>query len=145
MNADQSKTIYYPRESVEAKYKAGELDLTIRHLYEFLERNVDAVIHLAIEHKHKGVPQCFLDAAKELIQHKGGLNLPFEMAQVIKEMHKEIWYRGEEGIYDTRTIEEDWQLHYGPKWRQARIIEAHFLVEELQKEVLTILGQENLG
>ena len=70
-----------------------------------------------------------------LIQHRGSIHLPSEMADQIKEINNEIWYRGEHGDYNRSKIQEEWAMRYASMWRNFRIKEILFVCDQKAPEI----------
>jgi hypothetical protein len=125
------QTIYYPREAVEEKYRKGDLRQTENHLLNFVERHREDILEVAYDESTSPNDDMLLDAVRLFVLSKGTIHPPAEMADLIREINREVWYRGEEqGVQDPRKVAEEWQEKYAVKWREARLFEV-FVVMEL--------------
>lgn len=122
---------------IEGLYKAGQLNSICSHLLEFVSRHRDEIKTIAA--KNHRVDNTVLDATKQLIQHRGSIHLPSEMADQIKEINNEIWYRGEHGDYNRSKIQEEWAMRYASMWRNFRIKEILFVCDQKAPEIEGIL------
>ncbi len=122
---------------IEGLYKSGQLNSICLHLLEFVSRHRDEI--RAIANKNR-IHNANIEATKQLIQHRGSIHLPSEMADQIKEINNEIWYRGEHGDYDRAKIQEEWAMRYASMWRNFRIKEILFVVEQKASDIDAIVN-----
>jgi hypothetical protein len=129
--------IYYPLEDVEKKYQEGALKQTEVYLLDFVERHLEEIIDLANENG-EAKDEDILDAVKGEILARGSLQPAAELAEIIKEINKEIWYRGEATNHsqDPKDIAELWQAEYAVKWHEARLFETFVVLEHCTSSVL---------
>ena len=106
------------------------------HLIEFVTRHREEIKAMADKNQ---IYNANIEATKQLIQHRGSIHLPSEMADQIKEINNEIWYRGEHGDYNRSKIQEEWAMRYASMWRNFRIKEILFVVEQKAPEIEVIL------
>ena len=66
-------------------------------------------------------------AVQKLVTQRGSVHLPSELSDQVKEMHNEIWYRGQKGDYDRSRIQAEWTALYAEEWRQWRITQYKFV------------------
>lgn len=130
------QSIYYPREAVEEKYRKGELRLTESRLIGFVERHREEIMEIAYDESTQPGDSALLDAVRLFILSKGTIHPPSEMADLIREINREVWYRGEQGVQDSRKVAEEWQEKYAAKWREARLFEAFVVLEHCALAVL---------
>ncbi len=123
-------------ELIEERYHKGELHSITAHLVEFVTRHRDEIHEMV---KANGSDQHLLDAVKNMVQQRGSIHLPSEMADQIKEINNEIWYRGEKGDLDRSKIKEEWAMKYAAMWRQFRIKEILYVVDRKKDEILSVL------
>ena len=64
------------------------------------------------------------------------------MADQIKEINNEIWYRGEHGDYDRGKIQEEWAMRYASMWRNFRIKEILYVADQKASEINDILNSK---
>lgn len=142
------QTIYYPKDEVERKWRNGELAYVEDRLVDFIRRNGVVLLDIAKdalpEEKYNSdeMPSAedFLDAIRILILNKGSIHPPREMADMIQEINKEVWYQGEHGENNARKVEEFWEQKYAYKWREARMFETFVVLEHIApKAIATIV------
>lgn len=124
---------------IEGLYKSGQLNSICLHLLEFVTRHRQEIQSIA---RKTRADQNVIEATKQLIQHRGSIHLPSEMADQIKEINNEIWYRGEHGDYNRSKIQEEWAMRYASMWRNFRIKEIMYVVDQKAPEILAILKQD---
>lgn len=127
---DEEKSI------IEELYRSGQLNGIGVHLLEFVSRHKQEIQSIARKTRSDSD---LIEATKQLIQHRGSIHLPSEMADQIKEINNEIWYRGEHGDYNRSKIQEEWAMKYASMWRNFRIKEILFVVEQKASEIKAIL------
>lgn len=124
---------------IEGLYRSGQLNGICVHLLEFVARHRQEIKSMSRSHDSDGD---LLEAAKQLIQHRGSIHLPSEMADQIKEINNEIWYRGEHGDYNRSKIQEEWAMKYASMWRNFRIKEILYVADQKAGEITAILKQD---
>ncbi|NLB64228.1 MAG: hypothetical protein GX801_09020 [Fibrobacter sp.] len=134
------QTIYYPRETVEEKYAKGELSSIQKRLEEFIRRHSKSIYDVAKDEKDEPGAKELMDAIRILLLSKGTVHPPSEMADIIREINKEIWYQGEKGERDIQKIGELWEQKYAFQWREARMFETFVVLEKNEKRALELLG-----
>ncbi len=117
-------------------YNTHQLDGICQHLLEFVKRHRTEILAMAHKSKAKNI---LIDATKQLVQHRGSIHLPSEMADQIREINNEIWYRGEHADYDRSKIQEEWAMKYASMWRSFRIKEILYVADQKANEIETIL------
>ena len=134
---DQTPIIYYPLDAVEKKYNEGKLAQIEIHLLQYITKHYKEVLDESQSIGSSLDADGFYSGVESLIRKRGSVHLPSEMAEQIKEINKEIWYRAEEfeGDINQQTVSEDWTLRYSYMWREARKIELNFLVEKNQAKI----------
>jgi hypothetical protein len=128
--------IYYPLEEVEKKYHSGDLRLTETYLLDFVDRHLDEILNIASE---DGTPkdEDILDAVKGEILVRGSIQPAAELADMIKEINKEILYKGEAQHHQNpKYIAEQWQAKYAVKWQEARLFETFVVLEHCTSSIL---------
>ncbi len=128
---------------IEGLYKAGQLNNICSHLLEFVTRHKEEIRAIALRTSRAPAAAGdvgVVDATKQLIQHRGSIHLPSEMADQIKEINNEIWYRGEHGDYNRSKIQEEWAMRYASMWRNFRIKEILFVCDQKSDEIHGILN-----
>lgn len=133
------QTIYYPRDTVEFKYTSGELRVVESRLLSFVNRHRQDILEVALDESEKPSDEQLLDSTRLFILSMGTIHPPSEMAELIREINKEVWYRGEEGQMDRSRVAEDWKEKYAIQWREARLFEAFYVLERNASQVIAIL------
>jgi len=129
--------IYYPLEEAEKKYRDGTLKQTEDYLLSFVERHLEEIMDLANDCGNAN-DEDIIDAVKGEILARGSIQPAAELADIIKEINKEIWYRGESAnqSQNPKEIAEQWQAEYAAKWHEARLFEAFVVLEHCTNTVL---------
>ncbi|MDR1759537.1 MAG: hypothetical protein LBR60_03315 [Fibrobacter sp.] len=134
-------TFYYPRERVEEKFANGELQAMQKMLLDFVERHRENIWIVAQDENEPGVisDESLLDGLRSFLLYKGSLQPAFEMAELIKEIDKEAWYRNEIHPENPKEVADDWKEQYASQWREARMFETFFLIEVLSDKLVEML------
>lgn len=138
-------SIYYPREAVEAKYAKGELSKVELRLLGFAERHKNRVWTISKEDSANPSDGVLLDNLRAYLLIRGSLQPAAEMADLIQEINKEVWYRNEEqkGKENPEEVAINWEEQYEKKWRQARMFEAFVLIDKCKDKLIEILRSVN--
>lgn len=138
-------SIYYPREAVEAKYAKGELSKVELRLLGFAERHKNRVWTISKEDSANPSDGVLLDNLRAYLLVRGSLQPAAEMADLIQEINKEVWYRNEEqkGKENPEEVAINWEEQYEKKWRQARMFEAFVLIDKCKDKLIKILRSVN--
>lgn len=138
-------SIYYPREAVEAKYAKGELSKVELRLLGFAERHKNRVWTISKEDSANPSDDVLLDNLRAYLLVRGSLQPAAEMADLIQEINKEVWYRNEEqkGKENSEEVAINWEEQYEKKWRQARMFEAFVLIDKCKDKLIEILRSVN--
>lgn len=123
---------------LETLYDAGQLTSICDHVVDFVTRHRNEILKLT---QGPGDTH-LLDAIKILVRQRGSIHLPSEMADQIREINNEIWYRGEHGDFDKAKIKEEWAMKYAGAWRTWRVKEIVFVVDRMSDKILTILRKQ---
>lgn len=139
-------SIYYPREAVEAKYAKGELSKVEQRLLGFAERHKNRVWAISKEDSADPSDGVLLDNLRAYLLVRGSLQPAAEMADLIQEINKEVWYRNEEqkGKENPEEVAINWEEQYEKKWRQARMFEAFVLIDKCKDKLIEILRSVNV-
>ena len=133
------KSIYYPENSLEAKFEAGDLKDIEVQINDFVERHHVSILSIADTLIDNDVKHPYIEATQILVGKRGYIHLPSEMAALIQEINKEKWIRAEEGESDNAVIKDEWSRKYAATWREARKIEILYVIDKKQDEVRSIL------
>lgn len=143
------QTIYYPKDEVERKWRNGELahvesrllDFIVRHAQIIKDIAYDAVPEAAEAQGVKPTVEDYLDAIRILVLNKGTIHPPSDMADMIKEINKEIWYQGESGEINSKKIWSLWEQKYAYQWGEARLFEAFVVLEHVAPRAVSTLQE----
>ncbi len=137
MEPSEDQEIYYPEESLAEKFENGGMEKIYNHLVGYIERNLSAFKNKCVDSSN--FPENCMELIESEISRKGSVHLPSEMADQIKEINKEIWYRGEDGVGDRQEIKDEWTQRYSRKWRKARRIEILYVLKRRRNEILELI------
>ncbi len=133
------KSIYYPRETVEEKFAAGELQFQEKQLFDFTARHRDEIIVLAKEDEMNPSDETLLDNLRAYLLSLGTLNPAADLGDIMQEVSKEVWYKNEKQPIPANEVTEEWKALYSAKWHEARIFEAFILIEHHAQKLIDIL------
>jgi hypothetical protein len=120
---------------LEELFDAGELGNIKEHVLDFVDRHRHEIFKTA----QGAGDEHLLEATRILVRNRGSIHLPSEMADQIKEINNEIWYRGEKGDFDRAKIKEEWAMKYAGAWRTWRVREIVYVCDRLAEQILTSL------
>jgi len=132
--------IHYPLEEAEKKYQEGALKQIEGHLLDFVDRHLDEIMDIANDGTLCGATDVdIIDAIKGEILARGSIQPAAELADMIKEINKEIWYNGEkeQESQNPKDIAERWQAEYAVKWQEARLFEIFVALEHCEHKILS--------
>jgi hypothetical protein len=136
MGQTDQDSIYYPQESLDSKYNSGGFDKIKIYLFDWIKNHTQEINEKAINSSDR---ESRIESARLMIQKSGSVHLPSEMADQIKEINKEVWYRTEEGSTNKSRIKEDWTQEHSLRWRKARRIELLYLFDKEIKSIQDII------
>jgi len=85
-------------------------------------------------------PEEYLDAIRMLVLSTGTIHPPAELADMIREINREIWYQGERGEGNAQKVRDLWEQKYAFQWSEARLFETFVVLEHIApKAVQTLL------
>ena len=84
-------------------------------------------------------PAALLEATQRVIGERGSMNHAAVLKDQIKEVEKELWYRGGKGDHDHAGIKLKWTVGHAAAWRRGRIREYQFVAEHYATEVVALL------
>jgi hypothetical protein len=136
--------------ALELRWYKGEMLPYAEWLFAFVARNRAAILR---EGGAPGDPAALLAATKQLIRESGSLHLASELRDQMREIHNEVWYRGERGEHDRSRIQQEWTSQHAAAWRRWRIKEYLFVVDHCGNRIVAKLletddgdvGQTELG
>ncbi len=126
----------FEKQALAELWDTGKLKTISDHLLEFVDRHCDDIREMA---PGEPSPEVWVEAVKRLVRKRGSIHLPSDMADQIREINNEIWYRGEKGDYNSTKIKEEWALRYAHKWREWRVKEILYVIDRRQDEVAATL------
>lgn len=133
------ESIYYTREAVEDKFNKGSLKRMEKQLFDFATRHKDDIIALAKEDEAEPSDETLLDNLKANVLSRGTLNPAATLADVYKEVSKEVWYQNETKKISADEVTEEWKALYSQKWQDARMFETFFLIEKRASDLVKLL------
>jgi hypothetical protein len=136
MGQKSNGSIYYSKKSLENKYNSGEFDKIKIYLFDWVENHRNEISANATSLTDK---ISLIESARRMIEKTGSIHLPSEMADQIKEINKEVWYRIEEGRTNKSRIKEDWTQEHSLRWREARRIELLFIFDKEIEKIQDII------
>lgn len=136
MGQTDQDSIYYPEESLETKYNSGGFDKIKNYLFDWIKNHISEISENASTPSDSNSR---IEAARLMIEKTGSVHLPSEMADQIKEINKEVWYRTEEGSTNKSRIKEDWTQEHSLRWRKARRIELLYIFDKEISEISKII------
>ena len=130
--------IYYPLEEAEKKYQSGALKQIELHLLDFVDRHLEEITDIAYDDNCSATDEDIINAIKSEILARGSIQPAAELADVIKEINKEIWYNGEkeQRSQDFKEIAALWQIEYAAKWQEARMFETFVVLKHCEEQIL---------
>ncbi|MDQ8180731.1 hypothetical protein [Pelagicoccus sp. SDUM812005] len=82
-----------------------------------------------------------VEIAQYLVVQSGIVDRLAETLDQIKEIESEIWIQGELGNHDRNKIAEEWTLRHARSWREWRIKEYLYAVEQMEDRLTACLQQ----
>jgi hypothetical protein len=103
--------------ALEREWHSGAMETHVESLRLFVRRHRDEILQAAA-----GSPLGYgwEPALLEVVQRYGSVHPGAELVDQLREMHNEIWYRGETGDYDRKRIQSDWTQRHAESWRRWR-------------------------
>lgn len=133
------ESIYYTREAVEDKFAKGKLKRMEKQLFDFAARHKDEILELAKEDESNPSDETLLDNLRAEALSRGTLNPAAALADIYKEVSKEVWYQNETKKISADEVTEEWKELYSKKWQEARLFETFFLIEKRAEELVKTL------
>lgn len=125
------------RAELEQRWSKGELRHRHEQVLAFARAQSSEILQLAGSSRE---PAALAAAARQLIARLRSVHPPSEMRDQVREMHNEIWYRGQHGDYDHPRIKQEWTDRHASSWRRWRIKEYLFLAERGANEIAAIIN-----
>lgn len=121
--------------ALECSWYEGRLLSHVDRLLSFVKANRQKLLEQAGGSVDE---QALLNAVKALIRQTGSVDLSAELKDQVKEIHSEIWIRGEKGDYDRRRIQREWTAAHAAAWREWRIKEYLFVADRCAGQIAAI-------
>ncbi|MSU21019.1 MAG: hypothetical protein EXS30_06455 [Pedosphaera sp.] len=125
------------RAELEKRWSGGQLRHRHDQVLAFAQAQQTQILQLAGGSRD---PAALAAAAKRLIARLRSVHQSSEMRDQMREMHNEIWYRGQRGEHDHPRIKEEWTARHAASWRCWRIKEYLFLAEHCAAEIADIIN-----
>ena len=107
-------------------WNTGKLQTISDHLIEFIHRHSGEISDYM---RNSPSPENWVEAVKHLVRVRGSIHLPSDMADQIREINNELWYRGEKGDLNRAKIQEEWAVLYASRWRSWRVKEIIYVID----------------
>lgn len=120
------------RAALEAGWRNGDLRHHAERILEFLSRHHAEIALLA---GHQVDALAVANAIQRLIVQAGGVDHRRELHDQVKQIHDEIWIRGERGDYAREDIVHDWTSRHAKNWRRWRLKEYYFVTNQIAGEL----------
>jgi hypothetical protein len=122
--------------ALECSWFEGRLLSHIDRLISFVKANRQKILELAGGSQDERV---LLTTAMAFVRQTGSVDLLSELKDQAREIHSEIWIRGERGDYDRRRIQREWTVEHAAAWREWRIKEYLFVAERCAPQIVAVL------
>ena len=119
-------------EAMENHWRRGQLQPQVARVLGFVEKHRGTILQMAGGQNAASV----LQATRRLIEQTGSLDPAAEAREQVREMEKEMWYRGEKGDLDRQKVPPEWIASHAANWRRWRDKEYLFIVVRCKAEVL---------
>ncbi|MBC2607324.1 hypothetical protein [Pelagicoccus albus] len=133
LSLDKTDTHEAERRILEQLWHAGRLQRHIEALERFYSTKRDEFRKLL---KSKKDNDELVEIAKFLVIENVIVDQLAETLDQMKEIESEIWIQGESGNYDRDQIALQWTERYAQAWRQWRLKEYLFAIEQMESERL---------
>lgn len=124
--------------ALECSWFEGKLLSHVDRLLLFVKTNRQKILELSGGSEDE---RAMLAAIKTLVKQTGSVDLPSELKDQVREIHSEIWIRGEKGDYDRRRIQREWTAAHAAAWREWRIKEYLFVADRCSGQIAAVLRQ----
>ena len=130
---EPDRSVFYSHDVLKKKLAEGSFDRLRDQLHSFVKRHTDEILEIAadVDHEFPGIDRRdnLLATIRAMVEASQGVSPAAEMGDQIKEINKEIWYRGEEGKTDRKQISQEWVQKHSSHWRNARLQELLYLID----------------
>lgn len=142
---EQDHSVFYSRDILEQKRQAGDFDRLRLQLHSFVQRHrsdiLEVIDDVDVEFPDLDHRANTIASIRAFVEASQGVNPAAEMGDQIKEINKEIWYRGEEGQTDRREISQKWIQDHASRWRSARLQELLYLVDSEPDALIALIDE----
>ena len=142
---EQDHSVFYSHDVLRKKLQSGEFERLRQQLHSFILRHHDEIVEVIAD-----VDQEFPDidrrsnvlaSIRAFVEANQGVSPAAEMGDQIKEINKEIWYRGEEGLKNRKEISQEWTRLYASRWRSARLQELLYLIDNESDSLMKLVDK----
>jgi hypothetical protein len=113
--------------ALEVRWYKGEMLPYVEWLFEFADRQRGEILRLA---GPDAGPGQVLATIRQLITQRGSMHMAAEMKAQMREIEKELWYRGEKDPRARAEIKQQWTAKHAAAWRRWRVQEYLFVVDQ---------------
>jgi hypothetical protein len=127
------------RRVLELRWTQGRLQAHVERLLAFAERRRDEILAAVGSDLD---PAALVRATKWLVVRQESVHAPSEMRDQVREIHDEIWIRGERGDYDRERIKHEWTSKHAAAWRRWRVKEYIFVADRCTADLVNRLTRK---
>lgn len=120
------------QQALEIRWYEGKMLPYVEWIHEFAEKHRAEILRLA---GPGATPDQLVATVKGLIAQRGTMHLAAELKDQMREMEKELWYRGELDPRARAEIKQQWTERHAAAWRRWRIQEYLFVVGLCREEL----------
>lgn len=113
------------QQALEIRWYEGKMLPYVEWIHDFAAKHRQEILRLA---GPGATAEQLVVAVKELIAQRGTMHLAAELKDQMREMEKELWYRGELDSRARAEIKQQWTVRHAAAWRRWRIKEYLFVV-----------------
>lgn len=119
-------------ETLWRRWQHGDLSSHTSQLKDFADQQ-----RHAIQAEAGGTDElpALITALKRRVVELGTVHHRSEMRDQMSEIQKHLWYQGEKGDHDRDRAVQDWATHHAGNWRQWRLKEYLFVVDQITDEL----------
>ncbi len=112
------------QQALEIRWYEGRMLPYVEWIFAFADKHRDEILRTA--GPDTGAAQ-LLATVRQMIAQRGSMHLAAELKDQMREMEKELWYRGENDPRARAEIKQQWTAHHAAGWRRWRIQEYLFV------------------
>jgi hypothetical protein len=117
---------------LEIRWYEGKMLPYVEWIHEFAEKHRGEILRIS---GPGATPDQLVAIVKDLIAQRGTMHLAAELKDQMREMEKELWYRGELDPRARAEIKQEWTVRHAAAWRRWRIQEYLFVVGLCREEL----------